>query len=46
MSLRVGEFLIVMGREAELVQQRMSALERDFTFTDEQMGVIAPAVAG
>ena len=46
MSLQVGEFLIVMGREAELVKQRMSPLEQGFTFTDEQMGVIAPAVAG
>jgi hypothetical protein len=45
MSLRVGEALWVMGREAELVQQRMSAREQEITFTDQQMGVIAPGTA-
>jgi type IV secretory pathway VirB4 component len=45
MSLRLGEFLFVMGQMVELVQLRMSSLERDFTYTDEQMGVIAPVTA-
>jgi hypothetical protein len=45
MSLRVGEALWVMGREAELVQQRMSSREQEITFTDQQMGVIPPAAA-
>jgi hypothetical protein len=45
MGLRVGEALWVMGRDAELVQQRMSPREQEITFTDQQMGVIPPAVA-
>ncbi len=46
MALRLGEALWVMGQHSSLVQQRMSALEQEFTFTDEQMGVLAPAGLG
>lgn len=41
MSLRLGEALWVMGPQSALVSQRMSVLEQGFTFTDEQMGVLA-----
>jgi hypothetical protein len=40
LSLRLGEFLFVMGQVVELVQLRMSTQEREVTFTDEQMGVL------
>ena len=45
LSLRVGEFLFVMGQVVELVQLRMSSREQSFTYTDEQMGVIPPVMA-
>jgi hypothetical protein len=40
MSLRLGEALWVVGETSELVQHRMSSLEHELTFTDEQMGVL------
>lgn len=40
MGLRLGEALWVIGHHISLVGQRMSALERELTFTDEQMGVL------
>jgi hypothetical protein len=43
MGLRLGEALWVMGPHSALVAQRMSPFEREFTFTDEQMGVLEPA---
>jgi hypothetical protein len=43
MGLRLGEALWVMGPHSALVAQRMSSSEREFTFTDEQMGVLEPA---
>jgi hypothetical protein len=45
MTLRVGEALWVVGETSELVQHRMSSLESELTFTDEQMGVIGAAGA-
>jgi hypothetical protein len=44
-SLGLGEALWVMGTHRQLVRQRMSAFEQEFTYTDEQMGVLAPAEA-
>ncbi|HEY2333641.1 MAG TPA: hypothetical protein VGH58_01365 [Solirubrobacterales bacterium] len=45
MGLGLGEALWVMGQHSAPVAQRMSAFEREFTFTDEQMGVIQPVEA-
>jgi len=43
MTLRLGEALWVMGQHSALVAQRMSPFEQEFTYTDEQMGILAPA---
>lgn len=45
MSLGVAEALWVMGNHRQLVHQRISSIEREFSYTDEQMGVLPPAEA-
>lgn len=42
MRLRVAEALWVVGEVSELVQMRRSAVEGEFSFTDEQMGISPP----
>jgi len=40
MSLGIGEAIWVIGSHSALVQQRLSAREREITWTDEQMGTL------
>lgn len=42
MSLRLGEALWVIGQDSWLAHHQMSAAEHELTYTDEQMGVLAP----
>lgn len=42
MALGVGEALWVIEKHADLVRQRMSSFEQEISFTDEQMGTLAP----
>lgn len=42
MTLGVGEALWVIEKHADLVRQRMSSFEQEISFTDEQMGTLAP----
>jgi hypothetical protein len=40
MSLGIGEAIWVIGSHSVLVQQRLSAGEREITWTDDQMGTM------